>query len=62
MPKFWKWMRVICLHLLQGEEEKYHPPPFIRLGIDVFDEETYGKIMDLAKELGPQHIILQTKQ
>ena len=37
------------------------PPPFIRLGIDVFDEETYGKIMDLAKELGPQHIILQTK-
>ena len=38
------------------------PPPFIRLGIDVFDEETYGKIMDLAKELGPQHIILQTKQ
>lgn len=37
------------------------PPPFIRLGIDVFDEETYGKIMDLAKELRPQHIILQTK-
>ena len=37
------------------------PPPFIRLGIDVFDEETYGKIMDLAKELGPQHMILQTK-
>ena len=37
------------------------PSPFIRLGIDVFDEETYGKIMDLAKELGPQHIILQTK-
>lgn len=37
------------------------PLPFVRLNIDVFDEETYGKMMDLVKELGPQHIILQTK-
>ena len=37
------------------------PLPFVRLNIDVFDEETYGRMMVLVKELGPQHIILQTK-
>lgn len=37
------------------------PLPFVRLNIDVFDEEIYGRMMDLVKELGPQHIILQTK-
>jgi len=37
------------------------PLPLVQMCIDVFDRDSYGRVIELVKELGPQHIVLQTK-
>lgn len=37
------------------------PLPLVQMSIEVFDRDSYGRVIDLVKELGPQHIVLQTK-
>mgnify|MGYP003162205159 CR=1 FL=1 len=44
-----------------AQRQQARPLPLAQMSIEVFDKESYDRIIDLVKELGPQHIILQTK-
>lgn len=42
-----------------AQRQQARPLPLAQMSIEVFDKESYDRIIDLVKELGPQHIILQ---
>ena len=44
-----------------AQRQQARPLPLAQMSIEVFDKESYDRIIDLVKELGPQYIILQTK-
>ena len=39
-----------------AQRQQARPLPLAQMSIEVFDKESYDRIIDLVKELGPQHI------
>ncbi|SFF90401.1 helix-turn-helix domain-containing protein [Prevotella sp. KH2C16] len=44
-----------------ARKRQVKPLPLAQLIIDVFDRDTYNSVIDLVKDLGPQHIVVHTK-